>query len=227
MMKYGVVGAIALAVLVAAMWDGSKSRKKPADAGVASTADISSGDAAVTGEVGASTSKASLDPSKPSAPAVAEAPAPAAAAVAEDVLEKHQVHAGETLRAIARTWLGDEKLAEQLYDFNKSRIPDARHLSARLTLVFPRSKFAKKAAEVGTAGSGTAAAVDAGMKKDEIKATTEPAGDKKYVVKEGDTLYGIAKRELGKGSRWEEIATLNNLDGNMVKKGQTLLMPAK
>jgi nucleoid-associated protein YgaU len=223
MMKYGVVGAIALAVLVAAMWDGSKSKKKNPD-GTVATADVGSGsETAVSGEVGVS-SRASLDTSKP---LVADAvPVSAKPLPEEDTLEKYQVHKGDTIKGIARAWLGDEKLAESLYDFNKSRIPDVKHLSARLTLVFPHSKFAKKP-EQGTAGSSQTATMPAGMKKDEIKPTTEPAGDKKYVVKEGDTLYGIAKHELGKGSRWEEIASLNHLDGNMVKKGQTLLMPAK
>lgn len=217
-MKYGVVGAIALAVLVAAMWDGSKSKKKPGqDGGIADGG--SAAETAVTGEVGAS-SRASFDTR---APQVAEVSQPKPE---EDTLEKYQVHKGDTLKGIAKAWLGDEKLAEQLLDFNKSRIPNARQLSANLTLVFPKSKFAKKH-ETGTAGSTGNATVPAGMKKDEVKPTTEPAGDKKYVVKEGDTLYGIAKRELGKGSRWEEIASLNHLDGNMVKKGQTLVMPSK
>lgn len=223
MMKYGVVGAIALAVLVAAMWDGSKGKKKaggPDPGSVAS--DGSAGETAVTGEVGAS-SRASFNAP---APQVAEVSAPAPKPE-PDVLEKYQVHKGDTIKGIARTWLGDEKLAEALYEQNKSRIPDVRHLSARLTLVFPHSKFAKKLGEVGTAGSSGTATMPAGLRKEEVKPTTEPAGDKKYVVKEGDTLYGIAKRELGKGSRWEEIATINHLDGNMVKKGQTLMMPAK
>jgi len=214
MMKYGVVGAIALAVLVAAMWDGSKSKKKPQD--VAATGDVTT-ETSVSGEVGAS-SKASFD-ARPGGE-VASKPE-------EDTLEKYQVKPGDKLQSIAKNWLGDEKLAGQLLDFNKARIPDAKHLSARLTLVFPRSKFAKKPPEVGTAGSSGSAVMNAGMKKDEVQPTTEPAGEKKYVVKEGDTLYGIAKRELGKGSRWEEIASLNKLDGNMVKKGQTLVLPAK
>jgi len=221
MMKYGVVGAIALAVLVAAMWDGSKNRRRPIDP-ASSTADVSSGDAAVTGEVGSS--RATLD----GRPQVADGAVSLAAPQppVEDTLEKYQVHKGDTLKGIARKWLGDENLAESLYDYNKMRIPNARQLSDRLTLVFPHSRFAKKS-EVGTAGSTGAATVPAGMKRSEITPTTEPAGDKKYVVKDGDTLYGIAKRELGKGSRWEEIATLNKIDGNMVKKGQTLILPSK
>jgi nucleoid-associated protein YgaU len=216
MMKYGVVGAIALAVLVAAMWDGSKGKKKGQDEGIASGG--SGGETAISGEVGVS-SRATFDIRGP----VAEQPAPKPE---EDTLEKYQVKKGDTIKGIAKAWLGDEKLAESLYDQNKARIPDVRHLSAHLTLVFPKSKFAKKP-EIGTAGSSGSATMPAGLKKDEVKPTTEPAGDKKYVVKEGDTLYGIAKRELGKGSRWEEIVTLNHLDGNMVKKGQTLVMPAK
>ena len=219
MMKYGVVGAIALAVLVAAMWDGSKCKKRPQDPGVA---EIVTGDAAVTGEVGGG-SRATLEP--PRTPEVAQAPGPEKPV--EDVLEKYQTHRGDTFRGIARKWLGDESLAETLYEYNKARVPDARHLSERITLVFPRSKFAAKKNEIGTAGSSGAATMPASMKKDEVKPTTEPAGDKKYVVKDGDTLYGIAKRELGKGSRWEEISKLNQLDGNMVKKGQTLVLPAK
>jgi nucleoid-associated protein YgaU len=219
MMKYGVVGAIALAVLVAAMWDGSKCKKKQQDPNVA---DMTSGDAAVSGEVGVS-SRATLE--APKGPEVAQAPAPAAPV--EDVLEKYQTHRGDTFRSIARKWLGDESLAESLYEYNKARVPDARHLNERLTLIFPRSKFPAKKQEVGTAGSSVSGTMPASMKRDEVKPTTEPAGDKKYVVKDGDTLYGIAKRELGKGSRWEEIAKLNELDGNMVKKGQTLVMPAK
>jgi nucleoid-associated protein YgaU len=219
MMKYGVVGAIALAVLVAAMWDGSKCKKKPGvDPGIA---DGGSGEA-VTGEVGVN-SRATLE--APRSTEVAQAPAPVAPV--EDVLEKYQTHRGDTFRSIARKWLGDESLAETLYEFNKARVPDARHLNERLTLVFPRSKFPAKKQEIGTAGSSGAATMPASMKKDEVKPTTEPAGEKKYVVKDGDTLYGIAKRELGKGSRWEEIAKLNELDGNMVKKGQTLTLPAR
>ncbi len=214
-MKYGVVGAIALAVLVAAMWDGSKSKKKTQETG--EIASVSS-DNQVTGDV-----VAAPKPPEPSSTAQLPASAPVAQA---DELMKYQVHRGDTLRSIAKLWIGDEKLAQELYDANKTRIPDARKLNANLTLVFPRSKFVKPVGTAGSSGAG-AATIPAGMKKTEVEATSVPAGEKKYVVKEGDTLYSIAKRELGKGSRWEEIAKLNDIDGSMVKKGQTLVMPAK
>src|SRR5688572_23325880 len=44
-----------------------------------------------------------------------------------------------------------------------------------------------------------------------------------YTVKDGDTLYAIAKRELGASSRAQEIADLNGLaDASKLKVGQVL-----
>ena len=56
MLKYGVVGAIALAVLVAAMWDGSKKKKTDE---VARTDDT-----VVTGDIGSGT-VTSVEPPRP------------------------------------------------------------------------------------------------------------------------------------------------------------------
>lgn len=54
-----------------------------------------------------------------------------------------------------------------------------------------------------------------------------PPSGRVYVVKSGDTLSKIAQRELGKWSRWPEIARLNNLrDPNKIRPGQRLRLPA-
>ena len=46
---------------------------------------------------------------------------------------------------------------------------------------------------------------------------------KTYTVKAGDTLYNIAKKELGNGSRYLHLKTLNNLaNANSIKVGQVL-----
>lgn len=46
-----------------------------------------------------------------------------------------------------------------------------------------------------------------------------------YKVKRGDSLWSIAKANLGNGSRWPEIKTLNNLTSNTIYAGQTLKLP--
>jgi LysM repeat protein len=50
---------------------------------------------------------------------------------------------------------------------------------------------------------------------------------KTYTVKKGDTLSKIAASQLGKSSRWQEIANLNGIrDPNKINIGQVLKMPA-
>ena len=57
-------------------------------------------------------------------------------------------------------------------------------------------------------------------------ATPAPSG-RVYVVKSGDTLAKIAQSQLGKASRWPEIAKLNNLrDPNRIAVGQRLRLPS-
>lgn len=53
-----------------------------------------------------------------------------------------------------------------------------------------------------------------------------PALHRTVIVRRGDTLPRIAARELGKASRWREIATLNHIrDPKHLKVGQQLKMP--
>lgn len=49
---------------------------------------------------------------------------------------------------------------------------------------------------------------------------------KEYTVKSGDTLWAIAKRELNDGSRYKEIAELNNISNpNLIYPGQVFKLP--
>jgi LysM repeat protein len=67
--------------------------------------------------------------------------------------------------------------------------------------------------------------------------TTAPAGTARrngsdvYIVNEGDTLFDIARYELGKASRWAEIYDLNRdvlgEDFDYLRPGTELVMPAK
>ena len=60
--------------------------------------------------------------------------------------------------------------------------------------------------------------------------TDEPAAEpdaehRIYTVKRGDTLWEIAKAELGNGSRYTEIKELNNLTSNTICVGWKLKIP--
>ena len=46
-----------------------------------------------------------------------------------------------------------------------------------------------------------------------------------YVVQEDDTLWLIAKKLLGNGNRWSEIANLNGIKGTIIYAGQKLKIP--
>jgi LysM repeat protein len=52
------------------------------------------------------------------------------------------------------------------------------------------------------------------------------ASHRSYIVRGGDTLYGIASQQLGNPQRWPEIANLNNVhDPRKLAIGQTLMLP--
>lgn len=48
-----------------------------------------------------------------------------------------------------------------------------------------------------------------------------------YTIQKGDTLWGIAKKHLGAGSRYKEIKEMNGLTSNGIRAGRTLKIPQK
>lgn len=52
-------------------------------------------------------------------------------------------------------------------------------------------------------------------------------GAKTYTVKRGDTLWGLARKQLGAGSRYKEIMKLNGLKSMKIVTGKKLYLPEK
>jgi nucleoid-associated protein YgaU len=64
-----------------------------------------------------------------------------------------------------------------------------------------------------------------------VSTSSAPAGGRTYAVQEGDTLYDIARYELGKAARWVEIYELNRntlgKDFDYLTPGMQLALPNK
>ena len=85
-------------------------------------------------------------------------------------------------------------------------------------------KKVKKAGGDATAGVNTWTAVDNLAIVGETTTTTE---QRTYTVQKDDTLWGIAKKELGSGARYTEIVKLNGLKTTTIYTGQVLKLPEK
>lgn len=59
------------------------------------------------------------------------------------------------------------------------------------------------------------------------KSASTPAAYETYTVVKGDTLWGIAAKKLGSGTRYKEIKTLNGLSSDTIYAGQKLKIPKK
>lgn len=58
---------------------------------------------------------------------------------------------------------------------------------------------------------------------EQIRPTTGKETPKSHTVVKGDTLWAIAKKELGDGSKYTELAKLNNISNpNLIKAGQVI-----
>ena len=55
--------------------------------------------------------------------------------------------------------------------------------------------------------------------------SSSASGSRTYTVRQGDSLWAIAASQLGNGSRYKEIKTLNGLTSDTIHAGQTLKLP--
>lgn len=82
--------------------------------------------------------------------------------------------------------------------------------------------------EAETANQGES---DSGAGVTTTAPATEAANATTYTVKSGDSLWKIAQKNLGSGSRWQEIYDLNKSvigsNPNLIYPGQVYNMPAK
>lgn len=83
-----------------------------------------------------------------------------------------------------------------------------------------------KAAVVVAAPYGPTAASSSSAGSSAASASKNPAAPSIYTVQKGDTLWAIAKKFLGDGTRYPELASLNNISNpNLIFPGQQIRIP--
>lgn len=129
-------------------------------------------------------------------------------AVAADPLT-HTVQKGETLYAIARRY---DIAVEMLMKVNA--ITDPTRLAVGMTLTIPGQSAVPAATTAATTTAATSSAASS--------APTAGGGTVEYVVKKGDTLYGIAKAH---NVSVESILKASSIATTTIKLGQKLKIP--
>ena len=134
----------------------------------------------------------------------------------------------ETILAMLRSWQdsgdpvrliisgSDINDAFLIEDLSETLSEGDRDVGLTLTLREYKFKSALAALAGGSGGTSSAAAQ---------KRTDERVTPRTYTVKKGDTLWDIAKKYLGDGSRYPEIKTLNDLKSNVIYSGWKLKIP--
>ena len=123
------------------------------------------------------------------------------------LMKSYERRGFDTVEKMAARWLGDTV-----------GTPRTNHYVGNILAASAR--FAKPVTSAGTAAKPAAPATP----------KTAPVS---YVVKVGDTLSGIAKRQLGSSARWPEIyripANRRTIGPNpgVIRPGQHLLMPTR
>lgn len=123
----------------------------------------------------------------------------------------YTVQKGDTLSEIAMNQLGTMKRWQEIVALNPGL--DAGRLRVGARLVMPAD------------ARGGAAPAPSGAKPG-AKSAGQPAAGATYEVREADSLWKIAARQLGDGERWREIAQLNpTIDPDRLSVGQKLVLP--
>lgn len=152
------------------------------------------------------------------APIVPVTPIEQAAAKLPDLI-RFSVKAGQTLHQVAQEVLGDGRRWREIYEANKSKIPDPNNVRAGTELEFPQERVAKKNAPTTLPASAPA--------EGSCSAPASLPGGRTHTVTRGETLFAIAKKELGSGNRWKELMKFNDLRSEQVAVGTVLKLPPR
>ncbi|MCA8965128.1 MAG: LysM peptidoglycan-binding domain-containing protein [Planctomycetes bacterium] len=175
--------------------------KKPAAEGPKGAGDKVGGKPSIAEQLGGGAAPAGPKTGGEPVPAP---PAPTARAT-------HKVVSGDTFESIAKS-LGSVSLVADIKRLNPTVEPSKMQLNTVLILPTQAEIEARR-------GGSSAKASTSGTSVD---------GTRKYIIAKGDTLEGIARRELGDPRRVGDLQQLNpGVEAKSLKIGRSLVLPAK
>jgi nucleoid-associated protein YgaU len=137
------------------------------------------------------------------------------------------VRPNDTFWTISERAYGTGAYFKALIHFNSEKHPQPNRLAVGDTVLTPpmaelAQKYPQHCPKPRQGGGGEVHSVAASI---------SAAGGRRYEVRDGDTLYDIARYELGDGARWVEIYQLNKEqltdDFHYLKTGSTLILPSR
>ncbi len=135
-------------------------------------------------------------------------------------VKTYTVRKGDTFAGIAAAEYKKRSLGDKLAAFNGIK---PSKLQVGDTIKLPRPE------ELDPALAGTRVAGGESETRESRTASNEPTF-RSYKVKEGDTLYRIAERELGTANRWKELRSANTevlKGGSSLHPGMTIRIPER
>ena len=152
--------------------------------------------------------------------------APASAALPIVAADKpYTVAPDDSFWSISEKMYGDGAYYRALYAYNSDRYRHAEDVRVGSVLDIPDVATLKRRFPELIGNAAGATNVDPALTAGSSRGT----GAASYVVQEGDTLFEIARKQLGKASRWTEIYQLNRaaLGDNLenLRPGMPLALP--
>jgi nucleoid-associated protein YgaU len=147
------------------------------------------------------------------------------AATTEKSEHVYVVKAGDTLSSIAGHELGSTKRWSEIAKANEDVLHGSTALKVGMKLQIPGD------AGPSTSGASTNVAARDLAPAPSAGGSTSTSGEREYVVKAGDTLWGIAKSEMGGGESFVKELRAANQDvlkgSDNLRVGMKLKLPAK